>query len=129
MVYKRIILLLSIRVYISKTLLLKHLEILGPNTHIDINELSLISFYIHSDIDFQFKSDTLQFLAFHATFSFDGIIKLLKNLPNLHYMQLDDYTGRKKLKKAFPNVHVDNDYTDYNATWSQFMFSGQSCML
>ncbi len=98
-----------------------HLEILGPNKYININELSLISFYIGSNLDFQFKSNTLQFLAFHTCFSYDGTIKLLKNLPNLKYLQLDDYDGRNRLKKAFPRVRVDMNYQHYGSTWLKLM--------
>ncbi len=102
--------------------ILQHLEIIGSSIeHVNINELSLISLCIYSNMDVRFKSSTLQFLSFHTYFYYDLMIMLLKNLPNLKYIQVND--GRKQLEKAFPHIHIDTENAHFGRRWLQFVLN------
>ncbi len=86
---------------------------------IHINELSLITLQIRTQIEFQFTSNTLQFLAYHAPFWNNNMMTLLHNLPNLKYLILN--RRFEMLQKAFPNIQIETDWRMYFSEWKRLL--------
>ncbi len=90
-------------------------------TNINFNTLQLISLYVNSYIHSSYIHDlkTLKYLHFSSSFSINGMIALLKTLPNLMVLQINDWETRDRLRTLFPKVDIQEDWSHFQTQWEK----------